>query len=54
MKRLLGIHLLIISVFVVTCMAATSALAQEKAITIKIANWFPVGHKQDVLLKEWG
>jgi len=54
MKRLLRIHLLIISVLVVTCMAATSGVAQEKAITLKIANWFPVGHKQDVLLKQWG
>jgi TRAP-type C4-dicarboxylate transport system substrate-binding protein len=54
MKRLLRIHLLIISVFVVTCIAATSGVAQEKAISLKIANWFPVGHKQDVLLKQWG
>jgi TRAP-type C4-dicarboxylate transport system substrate-binding protein len=23
-------------------------------ITLKATNWFPVGHKQDLLLKEWG
>ena len=54
MKRLLGIHLCVLVVFAVTCMAASLSLAQDKPVTLKVANWFPVGHKQDVLLKEWG
>ncbi len=41
--------------FVVSCMmVATAGFAQEKAISIKISNWFPVGVGQDKLLKDWG
>jgi len=41
--------------FVVSCMvAATAGFAQEKAISIKVSNWFPVGAGQDKLLKDWG
>jgi TRAP-type C4-dicarboxylate transport system substrate-binding protein len=28
--------------------------AQEKVITLKVANWFPVAHKQTPLLESWG
>lgn len=54
MKSLLRIHLLLLLVFAVTCMVTATGFAQEKAITLKITNWFPVGHKQDTLLKAWG
>jgi TRAP-type C4-dicarboxylate transport system substrate-binding protein len=35
-------------------MVTTGGLAAEKVITLKVTNWFPVGHAQDVLLQEWG
>jgi len=54
MKRLLGIHLLVLLVVVLACMGSSVSSAQEKVITLKVSNWFPVGHKQDVLLQEWG
>lgn len=54
MKRLLGIHLLSLVVLGFVGMGSTVALAEEKVITLKISNWFPVGHKQDALLQEWG
>ena len=54
MKRSLGIHLFVLVLFAVTFMVASMSLAQEKAVTLKVTNWFPVGHKQDVLLQEWG
>jgi TRAP-type C4-dicarboxylate transport system substrate-binding protein len=28
--------------------------AQEKVITLKVANWFPIAHKQTSLLESWG
>ncbi|MBI4965454.1 MAG: TRAP transporter substrate-binding protein [Desulfomonile tiedjei] len=54
MKRSLGIHVLALLVFLVACSATTVSLAEEKATTLKVTNWFPVGHQQDVLLQEWG
>jgi TRAP-type transport system periplasmic protein len=54
MKRLLSIHLVVLLVFAVTCMVTATGFAQEKVITLKVSNWFPVGHAQDVLLQEWG
>ncbi len=33
------------------CLLAIPQHSSAEAITIKIANWFPVGHKQDVTLK---
>ncbi|MEW6140810.1 MAG: TRAP transporter substrate-binding protein [Thermodesulfobacteriota bacterium] len=54
MKRSLSIQLLVLSLFAVTCMIATVSFAEEKVITLKVSNWFPVGHKQDVLLQGWG
>jgi TRAP-type transport system periplasmic protein len=54
MKRLLGIHLFALLVFSVMCMGTTTCFAEEKVITLKVTNWFPVGHKQDTLLQEWG
>ena len=37
----------------VLCMGVLVSHAAE-TVTIKVSNWFPVGHAQDVLLQEWG
>lgn len=54
MKRILGIYLFALLVLVVASMFTTVGFAEEKVVTLKVSNWFPVGHKQDVLLQEWG
>ncbi|MBI5569562.1 MAG: TRAP transporter substrate-binding protein [Desulfomonile tiedjei] len=54
MKRMVGIHLFVLLVLAATCTVATVGFAEEKVVTLKVSNWFPVGHKQDVLLQEWG
>ena len=54
MKRSVCIYLFALLVFSVMCMGTTVSFAQDKVITLKVTNWFPVGHKQDVLLQEWG
>jgi len=54
MRRFLVINLFVLALFAVACAASTFSAAQEKAVTLKVSNWFPVGHKQDVLLQEWG
>lgn len=54
MKRLLSISLLALLLFSVACLVTTDSFAEEKVITLKVTNWFPVGHEQDNLLKEWG
>lgn len=55
MKRLLGLQLLALLVLVLACTCSpTISSAQDKIITLKVSNWFPVGHKQDTLLQEWG
>ncbi|MCX5807486.1 MAG: TRAP transporter substrate-binding protein [Proteobacteria bacterium] len=54
MKQFRIICLLVFVFSVVTCMSATVSIAQEKVITIKVANWFPVGSKHDLILQEWG
>ncbi len=54
MKRLVCIHLFALLVFSVMCMGTKVSFAQDKVITLKVTNWFPVGHEQDTLLQEWG
>lgn len=46
-------------IFAFVCIAlifgfASVGTAQEKAITLKVTNWFPVGSAIDVLLSDWG
>lgn len=53
MKRLSTMYLFVFLFFVVTCLVGTTSFAQEKVITIKVANWFPAGSKHDVILQEW-
>ncbi len=51
MRRLIAFILWI--PFVIVCLTPATGLSEQK-ITLKVTNWFPVGHKQDSLLKEWG
>ncbi|MCA1960742.1 MAG: TRAP transporter substrate-binding protein [Desulfomonile sp.] len=54
MKRLLGIHLLVLLVLALICTGTTVGMAQDKVITLKVSNWFPVGSQQDLNLQQWG
>ncbi|MFH0824128.1 MAG: TRAP transporter substrate-binding protein [Pseudomonadota bacterium] len=54
MKRSFGVYLFAFLVLTFSCMAATGGSAAEKVTTIKVTNWFPVGHAQDTLLQAWG
>jgi TRAP-type C4-dicarboxylate transport system substrate-binding protein len=53
MKRVRGILLFVVFFLAITCMAATISFAQEKVITIKFTNWFPIGTKHDDIFREW-
>ena len=53
MKRARITHLLLFLFFAITCMTATISVAQEKVITIKFTNWFPIGTKHDDIFREW-
>jgi TRAP-type C4-dicarboxylate transport system substrate-binding protein len=54
MKRLNVMCFMILFAFLATGVIATVGFAQEQAITLKVSNWFPSGHRQDTLLKQWG
>jgi len=54
MKRLFVVCLFALMMLSVMCMATAVSQAQDKVVTIKVTNWFPVGHKQDTLLQAWG
>ena len=49
MLRVVG-AVLFLSLFVLSFQAQ----AAEKVVTLKIANWFPITHKQSILLDNWG
>jgi TRAP-type C4-dicarboxylate transport system substrate-binding protein len=53
MKRLGVICFLFVFITVVGMVATVSA-AEEKVITLKVTNWFPVTHQQNILLEQWG
>lgn len=40
--------------FMASVLVCWGSPAGADQITLKVTNWFPVGHKQDLLLKEWG
>jgi TRAP-type transport system periplasmic protein len=45
----------LVSIMFLTVVAVPfHAFAQEKVITLKVANWFPIAHKQSGLLESWG
>lgn len=54
MKRLSVLKVLVLAVFLSVLVVPIQAHAQDKVITLKVANWFPVAHKQTPLLESWG
>ena len=54
MKRIAWIQVFVFLLFAFTCLVTPGSQAEDKVITLKVSNWFPVGHKQDALLQEWG
>jgi len=38
----------------VTCIFSLVSAAEVKVVTLKVANWFPITHQQNVLLEQWG
>lgn len=54
MKSSHFIHVFVLAFLSLIFITPTFSVAQEKAITIKVANWFPVGTKYDLILQEWG
>lgn len=53
MKRLLKLTFLLWIPFAIVCLTPLKGISEQK-FTLKVTNWFPVGHKQDALLQEWG
>jgi TRAP-type transport system periplasmic protein len=53
MKRMVVVMVLAGLLFALSGPAVRSGLAAD-VVTLKVSNWFPVGHKQDALLQEWG
>jgi len=54
MKRLSVIPVLALVMFICALIVPFQGDAQEKVITLKVANWFPIAHKQTPLLESWG
>ena len=54
MKRSTVLKVLVIAMFLSVLLVPFHGYAQEKVITLKVANWFPVAHKQTPLLESWG
>jgi len=54
MKRSSVIKVFVIAMFLSVLIVPFQGHAQEKVITLKVANWFPVAHKQTPLLESWG
>lgn len=54
MRRRLRIHLLLLLVLSVIWAPCRLSWAADPVATLKVSNWFPVGHKQDALLQQWG
>jgi len=53
MKQSTLVKFFVAIVFAVFCFIAFQTHAAAQVITIKVANWFPVGSKHDLVLKEW-
>jgi len=45
--------LMVIAVLLSFCLVPFQGYAQSKVITLKVANWFPIAHKQTPLLESW-
>lgn len=53
MKRLSVLKLAVIALFFAALVMPVQGFAQGKVITLKVANWFPIAHKQTPLLESW-
>jgi TRAP-type C4-dicarboxylate transport system substrate-binding protein len=53
MKRLSVAKVLVLAIFLTALVIPIQGQAQDKVITLKVANWFPIGHKQTPLLESW-
>ncbi|MDR2017409.1 MAG: TRAP transporter substrate-binding protein [Syntrophobacterales bacterium] len=42
------------ALLLVVFLVPSRSIAAEKVITLKVSNWFPITHKQSILLDEWG
>ena len=54
MKRSSVLKVFVIAMFLSVLVVPFQGHAQEKVITLKVANWFPMAHKQTPLLESWG
>jgi TRAP-type C4-dicarboxylate transport system substrate-binding protein len=54
MKGLRIVKVLMLVMFLSVLVVPLQGYAQEKVITLKVANWFPIAHKQSTLLESWG
>ncbi len=54
MKQFRFMCLLLFLLYSVVCVFTTAVFAQEKVITLKVSNWFPITHQQNILLEQWG
>jgi TRAP-type transport system periplasmic protein len=54
MKRLSVVKVLVLVMFFSILVVPFNGHAQDKVITLKVANWFPIAHKQSALLESWG
>jgi TRAP-type C4-dicarboxylate transport system substrate-binding protein len=54
MKGSTVVKALVLAMFLSVLIIPIQGYAQEKVITLKVANWFPVAHKQTPLLESWG
>lgn len=52
MKRAWLVCLLALLAVLSVCATSGPSMAQEK-LTLRVTNWFPVGHQQNTLLQEW-
>jgi TRAP-type C4-dicarboxylate transport system substrate-binding protein len=43
-----------VAAFLASFLVPSYSSAQEKVVTLKVANWFPITHKQSLLLDAWG
>ncbi len=53
MKRLSIFLILVLPVFLSVWIIPLEGFAQEKEITLKVANWFPTDHRQNLMLESW-
>jgi len=53
MRKMLGAVCLIAAAVLLSALFSSYAVAADKVVTLKVANWFPITHKQTPLLESW-